>query len=125
MGTTTTIGATRKAVTRSASVRGSMARASAPQAVKPREAVVDPEHHGGRDQEHHRDGGREAPGEQLFDLLVDELRDHHVAWRAEQHRRDEETKAGDEHEEPAVDDAGQAERQEYLAEGGPGPCPTA
>src|SRR5258707_14712108 len=57
------------------------------------EAVVDAEQHEGDGEQHHRDRRRKAPGEQVLDLLADELRDHHVLGRAEQDRRDVEAEA--------------------------------
>src|SRR5215207_6400496 len=112
-----TIGVTKNRATRTARITTST-RPSSPQAVEPGEAVVDRDDEERRGEQHDGDGGREAPREELLDLLVDELRDHHVARRAEQDGRHEEAETRDEHEERAVHDAGQAERQEHLAEAG-------
>src|SRR4030095_8293528 len=106
IGTTTRMGASRKSAPRPARMRGSIP--SAPQPVEAGEVIVDRQDGASGDKEHNGDGRREAERQQLLDLLVDELRDHHVARRAEEHRRDEKAQARDEHEQTAVDDAGQA-----------------
>src|SRR3989442_15369617 len=100
IGTTTRIGASRKSAPRAARMTGSI-RHSAPQPVKPGVVVVDREHGAGRDEEHDGDRRGEAKRQQLLDLLIDELRDHHVTRRAQQHRRHEKAEARDEHEQAA------------------------
>src|SRR5206468_986864 len=117
IGTTIRMGATRNSATTSATTTTSIGP-SAPEAVEAGEPVVDRQEDPGCRQEHYRDRGREAPREELLDLLVDELRDHHVARCPEQDRRHEEPEADDEDEQAAVHDAGKRQRQEDAAERG-------
>src|SRR5262249_51166136 len=117
IGTTIRIGATRNSAATSARIEGTIAAcASAPEPIETGEAVVEADDEAGGGQQHYGDGRRESPREELLDLLIDELGDHHVTRRSEQHRRHEEAETRHEHQETTVDHAGQAERQEHFAE---------
>jgi hypothetical protein len=58
-----------------------------------RAIAIDREQNQCDDEQQRRDRRGKAPGQQILDLLIDELRDHHVARRAEQDRRDVEAEA--------------------------------
>src|SRR5215813_8168046 len=89
---------------------------SAPEPVEPDEAGVEGEHGEGGGQQHDGERGGEAPGQELLDLLGDELGDHHVTRAAEEHRGDVEAEAQREDEQAPVDHPGQAEGKEDVAE---------
>src|SRR6185369_8328748 len=110
IGTMIANGATRNSATIAASRSGTwratvVIMTSSPQPIQTGKTVVDAEQDERRREQDDRDRRGEAPGQQILDLLADQLRDHHILGRPEQDRRDVEAQTHREHENAAIDHA--------------------